>query len=77
MMLVSVYEWRMCVSIGVGVGEGGSRVSVRVRGWVWEIFGRYRFCGVLGVKCVRARVMIRIRVLVIYFQLIVRWYMGV
>ena len=62
---------------GVGVGEGGSRVSVSVRGRVWEIFGRYRFCWVLGVKCVRVRmrVRIRVRVLVFYFELIVRWYM--
>ena len=63
----------MCVS----VGEGASRVSVSVRGWVWEIFGRYRFCGVLGVKCVWMRVGIRVRVLVFYFELIVRWYMVV
>ena len=65
----------------VSVGEGGNRVSVGVRGRVWEIFGRYSFCGVLGAKCVRVRIMImimiRIRVLVIYFQLIVRWHMGV
>ena len=71
-MLVSVYEWRMCASVGVSVGEGGSGVSVSVRGWVWEIFGRYRFCGVLGLKCVRVRIRVRFRVLAIYFQLIMR-----
>ena len=81
----------MCGTVGVGAGTGvgvdvgvgarcvggGSRVSVSVRGRVWEIFWRYRFCCVLGVKCARMRVGIRVRVLVFYFELIVRWYMDV
>ena len=47
------------VDAGVGVSEGGSRVCVCVWGRVWEIFWRYRFCWVLGVKCVRVRVRVR------------------